>query len=367
MDLRNAIAGCMIGGAVGDALGAPVEFNSIAAIRAGFGPAGVTSYAEFTDGRGAFTDDTQMALFTAEGALRAYHRSEISGTEPEVPAALYRSYLRWLRTQEGPAPAAGRAALVHGERGESGWLMEEPLLYRRRAPGTTCLAALRSGRMGTPEKPINNSKGCGGIMRVAPIPLLFRGERFPADRVLSLGCASAAITHGHPSGYWSAGCLGLILHHILLGCPLREAVAEACGSILPFPGHEETLAAVRNGIEAAGRKHFTPEDLEEIGGGWTGEEALGISVACALRFHDDFEAGVLSAVNHSGDSDSTGSITGNILGLLLGRRAISSELIDNLEGVSIVEEVADDLFIGMRGSADSPDAEWLGKYPCVDP
>jgi len=68
----DAIRGCLLGGAVGDALGAPVEFLSLEGIRAHHGERGIEDYVEFTDGRGCITDDTQMTLFTAEGLLRAY-------------------------------------------------------------------------------------------------------------------------------------------------------------------------------------------------------------------------------------------------------------------------------------------------------
>ena len=64
----------LLGGAIGDALGAPIEFMGIEEIRSKFGPAGVKDYVEFSDGRGVFTDDTQMTLFTAEALLRAYHQ-----------------------------------------------------------------------------------------------------------------------------------------------------------------------------------------------------------------------------------------------------------------------------------------------------
>ena len=69
----------LLGGAVGDALGAPIEFMSKSAIMQKYGKDGVQNYVEFSDGTGAITDDTQMALFTAEGILRAYVRGSEKG------------------------------------------------------------------------------------------------------------------------------------------------------------------------------------------------------------------------------------------------------------------------------------------------
>jgi len=78
MQVRRSLAhirGCLLGGAVGDALGAPIEFDDLAKIRSRFGPAGLRDYAPAYGRVDAFTDDTQMTLFTAEGLIRAQHGS----------------------------------------------------------------------------------------------------------------------------------------------------------------------------------------------------------------------------------------------------------------------------------------------------
>ena len=102
--------GCLLGGAVGDALGAPVEFLSMEEIRRRYGDAGITGYVEFWSGQGAFTDDTQMTLFTAEGLALAGERARGGG--PRALSALvesvHRAYLRWLLTQGEEANWGGR-------------------------------------------------------------------------------------------------------------------------------------------------------------------------------------------------------------------------------------------------------------------
>lgn len=359
IETKNRISGCILGGAIGDALGSPIEFESISSIRQRYGPEGLSGYVEFPDGQGKFTDDTQMLIFTAEGALRAYHRGTLKGISGAEITIIHHSYLRWLHTQNVKVERENIENGVYDI--ENGWIINLPLLHRRRAPGNTCLAALKSGRMGTPEDHINNSKGCGGIMRIAPIPLLFRD--FDTEYVYEKACAAAAITHGHPSGYISAGCLCLILRFILQEMDLEKAVHSACEYIRRTPGHEETLLAVEAGIKTAKSSNFTPENLERLGGGWTGDEALAISIACSMHFASDFKKGILASVNHSGDSDSTGSITGNILGLLLGKDAIPGEWIANLEGAAILEEIADDLFVQVKGNDYNPDDDWWQKYP----
>ena len=81
-----------------------------------------------------------------------------------------------------------------------------------------------------------------------------------------------------------------------------------------------------------------------LGGGWTGEEALAISVYCSLVYPDNFEKAVILAVNHGGDSDSTGAITGNILGLYLGEEAIPAGWLEKLELKEVIRKMAEDLF-----------------------
>jgi ADP-ribosylglycohydrolase len=197
---RVRMRGCLLGGAVGDALGAPVEFLSLAEIRGRFGPEGIRDMAPAYGRVGAITDDTQMTLFTAEGLLRAWVRQSTKGI-CHPPSVIHHAYLRWLLTQ--------------GERPEGidvgceSWLYSVGALHARRAPGLTCLSALRTARgFGEPAVAQNSSKGCGGVMRVAPIGLL--ASRLGGhDRVFGLAADVAALTHGHPTGQLSAGFLAV--------------------------------------------------------------------------------------------------------------------------------------------------------------
>jgi len=147
--------GCLLGGAVGDALGAPAEFLFLQDILHRFGPGGVIDYVEFSDGFGRFTDDTQMTLFTAEGLLGSGEKPKTCQPEDYLPV-IYTSYLRWLHTQSGFIPQ-----MLKNKPDLKGGLLDIKELYRRRAPGNTCISALQSGKMGTLDHIINDSKGCG--------------------------------------------------------------------------------------------------------------------------------------------------------------------------------------------------------------
>lgn len=327
--------GSLLAGAVGDALGAPIEFASWSAIKADHGAEGVTGYLPaYGRNGGAITDDTQMTLFTAEGLLRA-RGGAAGGSDTDAETEVLHAYLRWLTTQDEPWPA-WRSPAPHDPRAG---LVEHAVLHHRRAPGVTCLGSLLRGPRGSIDEPINNSKGCGGVMRAAPAGLV------GADDPFRLGAACAALTHGHPSGYLSAGVLASVVAQLVDGVDLDTALDAAMAELLGWAGHEEPAGALEAVRSLAARGRPTPADLESLGGGWTGEEALAISVACALTA-DTLIDGLLLAVNHSGDSDSTGSITGNLLGAVHGGQAIPPDLIAGLEAADLITEIAENLASG---------------------
>lgn len=364
--------GCLVAGAVGDALGADVEFDSIGRIRERFGPDGLTGWAH---GSGHMTDDTQMTLFTAEALIRAAHIERCSRADGAAPLlastppwkqqrttlvadVLWASYRRWLRTQEHHPDEVLLGSLPPG----SGWLITRRELWSVRAPGGTCLGSLRSGRMGSPAYPINSSKGCGGVMRVAPIGLV-------ASDPFAVAVQAAALTHTHPSGYLSAGVFAAVLGAIVDGTDLFSAVGIALDHLARWDGHEETDAAVRSALDLAARHPVPdPELVESLGGGWTGEEALAIALYCALCA-PDLRSGILWAVNHSGDSDSTGSIAGNLLGLIHGTGAIPREWLAGLAELEVVTQVADDLALAFPvhdAEEPAPDEDLLARYPASE-
>lgn len=343
--LLNRYTGCLMGGAVGDALGAPVEFMSTDEIMRHYGNSGIADYDRAYGRTGAITDDTQMTLFTAEGLLRA-RVSEGHHDKDALSDIVRGAYLDWLRTQQ-ESGEAGRNPR------EKRFLMRIPELFNRRAPGNSCLSALQDDRKGTIATPINNSKGCGGVMRMAPVGLLIKN---PKD-AFQAGCELAALTHGHPSGYLAAGVLVSIISKIRTGSDLPDAVQVGIAILKQYPKHEECLAAINKAVTLSQKTIPTPEIIETMGGGWVAEEALAISIYCALTAGGNFSAGVLAAVNHSGDSDSTGAITGNILGCHLGGSAIPPKWLDQLELIELIQMMAVDLFIEFRD-----DPVWRARY-----
>ena len=360
----DKIRGCLFGGAAGDALGYSVEFSPLEAIRAVYGSGGIESYRLDAIRKIALiSDDTQMTLFTASGILSGCTWEKLQGTAEPLSLFVYKSYLDWLATQ-CQEYSADYTVQMSG-------LVDVAELWDRRAPGLTCLSALSSPQCGTIENPINNSKGCGGVMRVAPVGLYRMG--YPIECQNRLGAEIAAITHGHSLGYMPAAILVHVVNRAVYGgCiyggSLRAIVNEALETVMEMFSRDENLPVLvdimQRTMKLAGNDDSDEENIRRLGQGWVAEEALAIAVYCSLRHENDFSAGVIAAVNHDGDSDSTGAITGNILGAYLGYKAIEDKWKHDLELSDLILEVADDLCFGcpMDEYGRLADPVWDAKY-----
>lgn len=357
----DKIRGCLIGGAAGDALGYAVEFDNLDNIIRRYGKNGITEYhIDNINGKAMISDDTQMTLFTANGLLVRDTREILRGIAGDPCSYVEMAYQDWLNTQQMFTNDSDRTRVS--------WLLDIPELHSLRAPGNTCLSALRQRRSGecSPDyigMPINSSKGCGGVMRVAPIALDYRGM---STRVLDIeGAKTAAITHGHPLGYLPAAVLTHIISRALDGnISLRDIVAEAVetvSGIFDVPDMRILSELIERAVSYSENKERDTSNIGRLGEGWVGEEALAIAIYCALKYHDDFSKGIIAAVNHSGDSDSTGAITGNILGAYLGFSKIDDRWKKDLELADIILEIADDLWMVGRPNV-CRDPAWQEKY-----
>ncbi|KOV62272.1 hypothetical protein ADK64_24550 [Streptomyces sp. MMG1121] len=236
----------------------------------------------------------------------------------------------------GPVPRPGTAA-----RG----LVTEAWLYARRAPGNACLSGVAQRYAPDPALPLDgtpgevnpDSKGCGTVMRSAPFGLVG-----PADAAFDMAARGAQITHGHPTGYYAAGALAAIVAHLVAGDSLEGAVLRTLRLLERYRGHTETTAALREALDLAADGAPTAEKVESLGAGWVAEQALAIGVYCALA-EPRPELALLLAVNHSGDSDSTGSICGNLLGTWYGDTGLPHDWVARVEGRDRIAALADDL------------------------
>lgn len=342
--LQNKIRGSITGGAIGDALGYPIEFvYSFNDICARYGKEGITDFdmsypwLESEEKKALFSDDTQMTLYTAEGLLEAERNGK-----PIAPTVC-NAYLAWYAHQ------AGRKVKISYQ----SKLSEIEELNQNRAPGNTCLSALAAIHAG--KEPQNASKGCGGIMRVAPVGLYGAAHDWsPADTARLAG-ELAELTHLHPLSTYSSATLAVIVQ---LCASSEDTVDKEM-----FKGIvDKSLKIVSDvyGADAAAMDEFrkivgNAMSLEDdpqsdwqiiedrIGEGWVAEETLAIALFSTLRHVDDFTGCLISAVNHGGDSDSTGAVAGNIIGAILGDDAIPGKFKKEIQLRDLLLHAADDL------------------------
>ena len=114
-------------------------------------------------------------------------------------------------------------------------------------------------------------------------------------------------------------------------------------------------------LALAGSTMKEPDAIERMGQGWTAVEALAIGVYCAQRFSGDFERAVLTAVNYAGDSDSTGALTGAIMGASLAAGGIPRHWIDGVENTRTLQKVGRDLYLAFRQGRELSQEEYPGE------
>lgn len=343
MEKQDKIRGSLVGGAVGDAFGYPVEFvYSFQDIQAKYGEEGITDYDlsyPWLDGKidtAQFSDDTQMTLYTAEGLLEAEQ-----GGQPVVPA-ICNAYIAWFGHQ------VGRKVKI-SYMSELAQIKE---LNQRRAPGNTCISALFAINSG--KEPDNASKGCGGVMRVAPVGLYGAAHGWTLDKTARLAGDTAEVTHLHPLSTYSSAALAVIVQLCVDAEAMdvetfKETVLKSLDTVGAVygesaPAMDDFRTIIEKSIRLADNQLLDWEIIENgLGGGWVAEETLAIAVFSVLRHIDDFSACMVCAVNHGGDSDSTGAVAGNIIGAILGYDALPAKFTADIQLRDLLLATADRL------------------------
>lgn len=347
---KEQFYGCLLGGAVGDAFGAPVKFMEYRQIQNLYGQQGIHKLIQTANiGKVMITDDTQLTMFTAEGLLRSFVRAEqkkILRTRKDTVMIIFRAYLRWLYTQ-------GLSTPNWKSKSYDGWIVKIKGLHGYREAGITCITALGKGAMGTIEKPLNESKRCGTVIRTAPIGLIENEED-----VFDIGARVGAITHGHPTAYLASGMLSTIIFYLLEDYGLEESIGKSIEILKMYRNHEECLEAVEKALELAQNKPRKREQLESFGDGFSAQDALGMAIYCSLSYPEQFEEALKLAINQSGNSNSVAAITGNILGTYLGIKHIEESFIQAVDLNKELIKLAEDLYVQFEKSE-----EWLKRYP----
>jgi ADP-ribosylglycohydrolase len=305
--------GCLLGLAVGDAIGAPVDFLSLDKIQEKYGEEGIADYDYWDNYKpGSYTDETQLSLATAKGCLNA-HLNLMSKGESLSLKVIYKRYLEWLNDLSDP--------------------------FHVRHPGYTCMNVLQSGQKGSVGNPVNNSTEASGLLRTAPV-----GLAFPPGMAFREGSDYAAMTHGHASAYLSAGFLSEMVAQIIEVQSLQDAVEMSIEQLVAFDNHQDLLKHIERALEEYEKQDPIRESIQRLGEGVAVAEVLATGIYCALKCVSEFQEGVLASVNHSGMSTSTGLVTGAILGTLLGFEAIPEKWISDLEDSKEIIVISEDMY-----------------------
>lgn len=304
-DKIDRARGIMLGLAIGDALGSPIEFIDLEKIKKTYGPRGIQDY---NHGKGMFTDDTQMSIAVAEALLEAGQLST-----DELMGVVSRKFVEWYDSPDN-----------------------------FRAPGISTKLACRRLKEGVPWQSAGDtrSKGCGSVMRTAPVGFYFHKN---IEKLRETAHNIGLATHRHPTA--DAACLGASLAAALAldGVPPAEWLAR----ILDFTaGISDEFNATMLRVQTAVGMEDEEKAIAHIGEvfkGWTADEVLGIALFSVIRHPDDFAACVLRSVNNSGDSDSIGCVAGALIGARLGVSAIPEKWIQGIERRQDLETLGDKL------------------------
>ena len=378
-DLGEYFKGCLIGGAVGDALGYPVEHMTLDEIKQKYGLEGIDYYSLK---KGLISDDTQMVMFTINGILVGETYSIYEHEFKSLTTFVLDAYLDWLVTQG-----------LSEEENRHSWLLDVKKLYEVRSPGRTIVSSLierKTNRNISLNKPLNNSKGCGAVTRIAPVGLIAQKYGDPFIEAARI----SAITHGHPMSTLATQLMATIINNIFkyedksLWTVIKDSIKEIKDKYEGVPPsmldsfNNETqkylpsfielmknaLVKVKHALVQKEKGDFVKDTdmIASLGEGWVAEEALAIAIYCAVRHVLDPLEGIKAAANHSGDSDSTASLTGQILGAYCGLRIFPDSFIENLENHEVILELADDLVNGCQfGEKDEESIykkSWETKY-----
>ena len=357
---KTLYRGCLLGMAVGDAMGHTVDSRTWPEIQEAYGPNGLLGY-DLMNGYAEITSYTQLAAFTCNSLLIAITRGQLQGKMAPFVRYIAHAMKEW---------AAGQKPWGRPERTLC-WLLQQPDMCRRYCMDTWMLDRLGRGNLGTPEEPANNYTNPSAITTAIGVGIFFDPDRMNQPEIDRLGIEAVALTHGSPQAFLSGG----VLAHIISRCgrqrdlPLDELYRQAIQTLEAEFGHEysqvyEITSLIRQAMIFAEDETLMHYEVMERLKCETASQVLAGAVYATLASRGDFDAAMIAAVNHSGRSSAVGAIVGAILGARLGAEALPDFYLESLECGETLLELADDLHTGcpMEQGNKLFDLEWDYKY-----
>ncbi len=348
--------GCLLGMAVGDAMGAPVDGKTYEDICRMYGPSGLLGY-DSANGLAEITSYSQLAMFAANGLLAGAARGKTSAEDQlrYITAALK----EWARVQHLPGAPENRLC----------WLRHIPQMRRRRCMDPRTLDSLTRGVLGTPENPANQSAGAGSLTAVIPVALFFQPERMEFWDIGLLGAKIVALTHGDSMAFLSGALLSYAVAGIVQdrNCTIEDQFLHAAQAVTAqFPGvpASKLQGLIQDAVALAKKTGLPAQQAMEQLECNTAARVLAGAVYAVLRGNGDFDKSMITAVNHSGKSAAVGAVTGAILGTILGEQGLPGFYLDCLDCDHVIREVAFDLHTACPTGWQKRlfDDDWDRKY-----
>lgn len=357
MDTNPAVfKGCLLGLAVGDAMGAPVDGKRYQEICQMYGPAGLLGY-DSANGLAEITSYSQVAFFAANGLLAGAARGKNSADDllRYITVALK----EWAQVQHLPGAPDQRSC----------WLCHVPQIRRRRCMDPRTLDALTRNVLGTPEAPANQGAGPGTLTAVIPGALFFQPERMDFWDIGLLGARTVALTHGDPMAYLSGAALAYTVAGIVHDpqCPMEDQFLHAAQAVAAqFAGTPAAKLQMRiqEAVTLAKNPRIPPVQAMEQLECSTAAQVLAGAAYAVLSSNGDFDTAMITAVNHSGKSAAVGAVTGALLGAAQGEDALPEFYLDCLDCDSVIRELAADLHTACPTGWQKRlfDDDWDRKY-----
>ncbi len=358
-DRKNFRQGCLLGLAVGDAMGYGVDRLSWEEISRDYGPEGIRGY-DLVNGYADVTSHTQITVAAACGLLVGLTRRQRLGrTAPWVRYGEL-ALREWSRCQQERRPPTKTVC----------WTTQAEELRRRRCLDTRMLDTLSRDRLGTPREPVNSYDTPGSLGAAVAVGAFFAPERMEVPEVGKLGQAMVALSHGDPMTFLSGAVIAYAVAGILQDpdTALREQFLQATDVVAgqfgrAFPQAEDVKKLLHRAVMLASNKVLPPRDALEHLGCRTAAECVAGAMYVALAHPEDFDGAMVLAVNHSGHSAAVAALTGAFLGARLGAEAIPDFYLEGLECMAVLSELARDLDEGCPvGVAGFFDDTWDQKY-----
>lgn len=354
----EAYRGCLLGLAVGDAMGYTVDSKSWDEICADYGPNGLLGY-DLVNGTADVTSYTQLCGFMCNGLMLA----AIRGNPELLPRYMAMSLREWAKSQQFRGTTEKTNC----------WLAQVPEMRRRHCMDTRMLDALSRDTFGTPEKPVFRSTTPASITTAVAVGLGALPANMDGKSIGALGAQAVAFTHGDPDSFIAGAFVAYAVAAILqqpeapLFAHFNRAIEAVTGLYTQqYPETEAVLARIRRAMELTRDSELTTLAAMTLLGCTTASECVAGAVYASMIHMSNFDEGMIAAVNHSGRSAAVGALTGAFLGARLGADALPEFYLESLEPASVLCELADDLTqakMVMRIFDDSWDNKYVQGMP----